>query len=426
MLQTVDVADLRPGMYVHKLLGPWMQHPFWRTSFLLDAERVAELQDSGVEQVVVDLSRSEHGETDEAVAPPAGRDAAPPLIDPVQVQPEPDDHDRDGDGDGDGDAERRRIIVADGAVSLASELSRARRICDEGRDAVEAMFREVRLGRGVDAAHVMPLLDEITGSVDRHPTALVSVARLKDADSYTYLHCVAVSALMTMLARQLQLPEDQVREAALGGLLHDMGKAMLPIEVLNKPGKLTDEEFAIVRQHPVHGERLLRDGGVTQEAVLHIARHHHEKVNGAGYPQRLSGAELPLLTRMSAICDVYDAITSNRPYKAGWDPGESLRRMASWQGHFDETLMKSFVRSIGIYPIGALVRLSSDRLAVVVEQNPATLLAPRVRVFYSVKQRKHVLMTDLDLATAGDRERIVGVESPEKWGFRDLEKVWLP
>ncbi|WP_062356545.1 HD-GYP domain-containing protein [Pseudoxanthomonas mexicana] len=412
MLQTVDVAELRPGMYVHKLLGPWMQHPFWRTSFLLDADRVAELQDSGVEQVVVDLSRSEL-DTDEVATRSAGEtgEAEPdPVSTPVA----------------EAETERRRIIVADPAVSLASELSRARRICDEGRDAVEAMFREVRLGRGVDAGHVMPLLDEITGSIDRHPTALVSVARLKDADSYTYLHSVAVSALMAMLAKQLQLPDDQVREAAFGGLLHDMGKAMLPVEVLNKPGKLTEEEFAIVRQHPVHGERLLRDGGITQEAILHIARHHHEKVNGAGYPQRLSGAELPLLTRMSAICDVYDAITSNRPYKAGWDPAESLRRMASWQGHFDETLMKSFVRSIGIYPVGALVRLSSERLAVVVEQNPGTLLAPRVRVFYSAKLRKHVLMTDLDLATAGDHERIVGVESPEKWGFRELEKLWLP
>ena len=417
MLHTVDVADLRPGMYVQKLLGPWMQHPFWRTSFLLDDERIAELQDSGVEQVVVDLSRSEHdavdGIDDDVVSDAeagAGADVGADTGPGISPEAEP---------------ERRRVVV-DGSVSLASELSRARCICDEGRDAVEAMFREVRLGRGVDAGHVMPLLDEITGSVDRHPTALVSVARLKDADSYTYLHSVAVGALMAMLARQLQLPEDQVRDAALGGLLHDMGKAMLPVEVLNKPGKLTDEEFDIVRQHPVHGERLLRDGGITHQAILHIARHHHEKVNGAGYPQRLSGTELPLLTRMSAICDVYDAITSNRPYKAGWDPAESLRRMASWHGHFDEALMKSFVRSIGIYPIGALVRLSSDRLAVVVEQNPATLLAPRVRVFYSTKLRKQVLMTDLDLAASGDRERIVGVESPEKWGFRELEKLWLP
>jgi len=409
MLRTLDVADLRPGMFVQKLVGPWMQHPFWRTSFLLDEARLAELQDSGVEQVVVDLARSEVEEepdVDEADATPDGAGGSAP---------------EEGTA-----SDRRRVIVPDGHVSLGAELARARRICDDGREAVEAMFREVRLGKGVDAQHVMPLLDEITGSVDRHPTALVSVARLKDADSYTYLHSVAVGALMAMLARQLQLPEDQVRDAALGGLLHDMGKALLPPDVLNKPGKLTEEEFAIVRQHPVHGERLLRDGGITQEAILHIARHHHEKVNGAGYPQRLSGTDLPLLTRMSAICDVYDAITSNRPYKAGWDPAESLRRMAGWQGHFDETLLKAFVRSVGIYPIGALVRLSSDRLAVVVEQNPATLLAPRVRVFYSAKSRTHLLMTDVDLATAGDRERIVSVESPATWGFRELEKLWLP
>jgi putative nucleotidyltransferase with HDIG domain len=410
MLRTLDVADLRPGMFVQKLVGPWMQHPFWRTSFLLDEARLAELQDSGVEQVIVDLTRSE---VDDDAAAATDVDVVEPDTAPAAPAPDP-------------VPERRRVIVPDGNASLGAELARARRICDDGREAVEAMFREVRLGHGVDAKHVLPLLDEITGSVDRHPTALVSVARLKDADSYTYLHSVAVGALMAMLARQLQLPEDQVREAALGGLLHDMGKALLPHEVLNKPGKLTEEEFAIVRQHPVHGERLLRDGGITQEAILHIARHHHEKFNGAGYPQRLSGAELPLLTRMSAICDVYDAITSNRPYKAGWDPAESLRRMASWQGHFDETLLKAFVRSVGIYPIGALVRLSSDRLAVVVEQNPATLLAPRVRVFYSAKSRTHLLMTDVDLATAGDRERILSVESPATWGFRELEKLWLP
>jgi len=410
MLQTVDVADLRSGMYVQKLLGPWMQHPFWRTSFLVDEARLAELQDSGVEQVVVDLARSRMEDADDPADAP---DAAPddrPGADSAQAPV----------------AERRRVFVPEGPVDLAAELTRARRICDEGREAVEAMFREVRLGHGVDAGRVLPLLDEITGSVDRHPTALVSVARLKDADSYTYLHSVAVGALMAMLARQLRLPEEQVRDAALGGLLHDMGKALLPHEVLNKPGRLTEDEFEIVRQHPLHGERLLREGGITQDAILHIARHHHEKVDGGGYPQRLSCAELPLLTRMSTICDVYDAITSDRPYKAGWDPAESLRRMASWRGHFDDALMKAFVRSVGIYPVGALVRLSSDRLAVVVEQNPATLLAPRVRVFYSARSRTHLLMTDVDLSASGDRERIVGVESPAKWGFRELEKLWLP
>ena len=133
MLQTVNVADLRPGMYVQKLLGPWMQHPFWRTSFLLDDERIAELQDSGVEQVVVDLSRSElDGDRDSPEAPTP--DAAGPVpAQPAAMSPSATDTDKDPE------AEHRRVIVADGTVSMASEISRARRICDEGRDAVEAM-----------------------------------------------------------------------------------------------------------------------------------------------------------------------------------------------------------------------------------------------------------------------------------------------
>ena len=412
MLKTLDVAALRPGMHVQKLLGPWMQHPFWRTSFVVDEERLAQLHDSGVEQVVVDLSRGAWDEEEGTFVDAADTpEATVPLI---------------TEDDAPMPAERRRLLLPDGPLDFASELARARRICGEARDAVEAMFREVRMGRGIDPGHVLPLIEEITGSVDRHPTALVSVARLKDADSYTYLHSVAVSALMVMLGREVGLSDADLREAALGGLLHDMGKAAMPLDVLNKPGKLTDDEFDVIRQHPVHGERLLREGGVTQAGVLHITRHHHERMDGTGYPNRLPGDALPVLTRMGAICDVYDAITSNRPYKAGWDPGESLRRMASWKGHFDPDLLKAFVRSLGIYPVGTLVRLSSDRLAVVVEQNPGTLLAPRVRVFYSAKSRTHVLLTDIDLSTTEGRERIVGIESPEKWGFRELEKLWLP
>jgi HD-GYP domain len=141
---------------------------------------------------------------------------------------------------------------------------------------------------------------------------------------------------MIALAKQLKLKEDQQRLAGLAGLMHDLGKAAIPLKVLNKPGKLTDQEFTVVRSHPVEGFHMLKEGGNIPEAVLDACLHHHEKVDGSGYPDKLKGDGISVIARMTAICDVYDAITSDRPYKRGWDPAESLRRMADWTNdHFD-------------------------------------------------------------------------------------------
>lgn len=386
-------------MYVQRMHGSWLTHPFWRTAFVVEAGELERLKASGIESLDIDVSRGRDVDFERM---PVGQQAAsaPP---PRMAKPATD---------------------AQADISLASELQRARRICEEGRDAVEAMFREVRMGRSVDTEAMVPLAEEITASVMRHPGALVSVARLKTADDYTYLHSVAVSALMASLARELSLSPEERRIAAMGGLLHDVGKAKMPLAILNKPGRLSEDEYAVMRQHAPLGEQALRESGVENPAVLHMVRHHHEKADGSGYPAALPIDEIPLLTRMSTVCDVYDAITSNRPYKDGWDPGESLRRMASWPGHFDKAVLKAFVRSLGIYPIGSLVRLSSERLAVVIEQRKGALSSPLVRVFFSSKSRTHLLPQDLDLSAPGCNERIQQIESPKQWGFRHLEKLW--
>nr|MBP6252372.1 HD-GYP domain-containing protein [Rubrivivax sp.] len=255
--------------------------------------------------------------------------------------------------------------------------------------------------------------------------ALVSLARLKTKDDYSYMHSMAVCALMVSLARTLGRSEDECREAGLAGLLHDLGKALMPLELLNKPGKLTGEEFAIVKTHPQRGHDLLVDGRGAPEAALEVCLHHHERLDGRGYPHGLPGEQLGLLARMGAVCDVYDAITSNRPYKAGWDPAESIAMMASWRGQFDPDLFQAFVRSLGIYPTGSLVRLSSGKLAVVFEQNPATLVSPTVKVFFSTQSNMGLPPVLLDLSRAGCAERIVGREDPAKWGFKQLHELWL-
>ncbi|CAD7713025.1 HD-GYP domain-containing protein [Xanthomonas hydrangeae] len=414
MLRTIDSDQLRPGMYVYKLLGAWVHHPFWKTSFLVDSDDVDKIHGSRIEQLVIDTARGLDLEAPAAAH--AASDAAPePELPEPSEPPKPACTSRTA---------RTNSVTAQ--VGIESEVVRARKIFEDGRDMVEAMFRDVRLGRTVDTEAAMPLVQAINDSVLRHPQALISVARLKTADDYTYLHSMAVAGLMSGLARQLGLPEAQVVEAAMGGLLHDMGKAVTPLDILNKPGKLTDEEMDIMRQHPMDGHRLLVAGGVQNAVVLEIALHHHEKMDGTGYPNQLAGETISLMSRMGAVCDVYDAISSDRPYKRAWDPAESLKRMASWQGHFDPAVFQAFVRRLGIYPVGSLVRLESQKLAVVIEQTADALLKPKVRVFYSAKLRSHVLVQDIDLSRPDCQDRIAQMESPTDWGFRDLEKLWLP
>ncbi|WP_455383832.1 HD-GYP domain-containing protein, partial [Acidihalobacter prosperus] len=308
--------------------------------------------------------------------------------------------------------------------SAAEEMHRATRILGRARHAVTNLFAEARLGKAVDVESCLPVVEEISESVARNSAALISLARLKTKDEYTYMHSVSVCALMVALARQLGLNETQTRETGLAGLLHDVGKMAMPEDVLNKPGKLTDEEFVVMKSHPERGHDILLRSGMTSEGTLDVCLHHHEKLDGSGYPHRLQGEQIGLYARMGAICDVYDAVTSNRPYKNAWDASESLMRMAQWEGHFDPTIFQAFVKSVGIYPIGSLVKLHSGRLGVVIEQNPGSLTKPVLRVFFSTKSNAAIPMQVLDLSENHISDRIVGREDPNQWGFKHLDRLW--
>ncbi|MFO1197299.1 MAG: HD-GYP domain-containing protein [Burkholderiaceae bacterium] len=283
------------------------------------------------------------------------------------------------------------------------------------------MFSQARMGKVPDLGGLAPMVEEISASVDRNREALITLARLKTRDDYTFMHSVAVCGLMIALARELELDEAQRRTAGLAGLVHDIGKMFVPVELLNKPGRLSDAEFDLVRRHPREGWTLLRQvPGIVPEA-LDVCLHHHEKHAGGGYPDGLSGESISLMARMGAVCDVYDAVTSQRAYNRGWDPADALRQMAGWRGHFDPHVFQAFVRAVGIYPTGSLVRLASGRLGVVIEQGKTSLLAPRVRVFFSARSREPV---PVQVIEPGGSDRIVAREDPAQWGFERLDEHW--
>ena len=413
MLKRIHIQHLSLGMYLHEFCGSWMEHPFWRTRFLLeDPQDLARIRETQIREVWIDTDKGLDVAAGTATVSRAEADAQVDS-DFQQLQAEP------------AAPERPPPLLAPGVpASFAQELRHAAAVCTNAKRAVISMFGEARMGQAIDAAGAQGLVNDISDSIRRHPHALLSLARIKTADEYTYMHSVAVCALMVALAREIGLDEDGCHLAGLAGLLHDLGKAAIPLEVLNKPGKLSDAEFAVMRGHPAAGHAMLMGSGVPAP-VLDACLHHHEKVDGTGYPHRLAGAQISTLARMTAICDVYDAITSDRPYKAGWDPAESLRRMAEWaRDHFDERLFRAFVKSIGIYPVGSLVRLASGRLGVVTEQSPGTLLAPRVKAFYSTKSDMRIPPYELDLSAPGCKEKIEGREDPDRWQFPDLHQLW--
>lgn len=403
MLKRIAVKDIQLGMFICEFCGSWMEHPFWKTKFLLTDEKdLQAILASGIKELWIDVNQG----TDLAAAVP---------------------------GKSEEEVARETEALLLGAekthgkekVSLEDEIQTAAKLCAKAKEAVIEMFSDARMGKAIKIEQARALVEDISDSVLRQPHALISLARLKTADEYTYMHSVAVCALMIALARQLNLGDEMVREAGFAGLLHDIGKVGIPMKVLNKPGKLTDSEFAIVKSHPEVGAKILIESYQVSPMVLDVCLHHHEKVDGTGYPHGLKGDTISLYAKMGAVCDVYDAITSNRPYKKGWAPADSIRKMAEWsKGHFDEAVFQAFVKTVGIYPTGSLVRLESGRLAVVVEQNETSLLNPTVKVFFSAKTKMPIIQETLDLSKLAGKEKIIGRESPDDWGFKNLDKLW--
>ena len=397
MLRKIDITQVCVGMYC----SSWVEiNSKPKQDFFINNQIVLDqVIDSGVKDIFIDVSKGMDIVIEGSTQPFINKIVSPII---------------------------QKSLIKPLSNTLNDELNLASKIVERSKNAIDSMFHEARMGKAINIEDAVSIVEEVTASVMRNPDALIGIVRLKTKDNYTYMHSVAVCALMVSLAKQLALSEKQTREAGLAGLLHDIGKMAIPSDILNNSGKLTDVEFEVIKNHPMAGYQILLEGGQICEVALDVCLHHHERMDGAGYPQCLSGDAISQFARMGAVCDVYDAITSNRSYKQGWCPSESLRQMAEWKGHFDPAIFQAFVKCIGIYPVGTLVRLKSGRLGVVIEQAVGkSLLLPKVRVFYSSNSRSYLMPQILDLADSRVGDSIVARENAEKWHLIDIDQYWL-
>lgn len=319
--QPHPVNQLQPGMYVLAIASQTGAMEIAQTGLVTNRQQVDALIRRGVLTVRVDLARSKLPGIEQVVSPSPSHNAG-------SARPA-------GSGEG------RALKI--------------RRLYQEARELQGKFIRHLKAGEPIDITPLAAVAEEMVDTMFTHGDAMLCLARIRAKDAYLMEHSMNVAILLANFGRYLGLERNVLKELTLGGLLHDVGKIMTPDEVLNKPGKLTDEEFGVMRQHVVHSYDILSNTAGITPTMLEVAANHHERLDGTGYPQRLKGDQLSLYTRMSGIVDVYDAVTADRVYKQGMQPTQAFRVLLKGiDQHFDAELVTKFIKCLTSSPTLAL------------------------------------------------------------------------
>lgn len=384
MLKTIDAKQLRVGMHVCDLGRHWLDHPFPFNRFTIkDPTDIRKIIAAGIRTVSIDTDK---GDDLPATEPP------PAPVPPAAAEP------------------------AVTRASVAEESVRAKALFREATGVIHSLMLDARVGKQVEVQTLDPLAERMVRSTLRNRHALSGMTRIKNKDEYTFMHSVSVAGLLVAFGVELQLDEDTLHRLAIGGMVHDIGKTLVPDHILNKPGALADDEFQIMKQHVTYSRELLAQQVDIDPIALDVTLQHHERMDGQGYPDGLREGTISQFGRMAAIVDVYDALTSVRVYKSAWEPSVALKKLIEWSpDKFDPALVQHFIRCLGIYPVGSLVELTSGRLGIVLDQG-RDVLRPRVRIVYNTRNQNYVQVRDVDLGRQ-DIERIKAVRAPAEFGI---------
>lgn len=399
-LLKIDVDKLEIGMYVSKLDRPWTEADFLFQGFLLQSEDDVLAVRRQCRFVNIDLSRG----------------FKKPL--------KPDTPASDSGID---KAYLEKVQAPEKKLSFAMEIGRAEMVYQSTKSLVKKFMKEVAAGRGVNIDEAKQAVALCVDSILNVPDALMWLSQLKSVDEYTAEHSLNVCILAIAFGRHIDLSVAELNNLGLCGMMHDMGKMKVPLEVLNKPGRLTPEELAIMQSHAQLGWELLKDSGIYPGAI-HTAHMHHERLDGKGYPQGLFGDQIPLYAKMVAVVDMYDAITSDRVYQKGRSHHEATKILGEVAGaHLEDMLVVKFIECLGIYPAGGVVELTNGEVGIVVEVNQQAKLRPKVMLLLDEdkkpRRERTVDLSRLDLDASGQPYMIRRVTRPDEFGI-DLVKYY--
>jgi HD-GYP domain-containing protein (c-di-GMP phosphodiesterase class II) len=396
-LTQIDVNDLRVGMYVAKLDKPWLESTFLFQGFELKNQADIDAVKEQCKFVFIDVLKQNKApkyEPGKLTYPQKWLKSAPPKK----------------------------------ASSFEKEAENAGSVYKETSNLVKSFMDEIRLGGSINVVMAKKAVAECVDSVLRSPDAMLWMTQLKQRDLYTSQHSMNVAILAIAFGRHLDLSVAELNNLGLCGMMHDMGKMLIPLEILNKPGRLTPEESKIMNSHPELGWRLLMSSSGMYEGAIDVAHSHHEWLDGTGYPRKLSSEQITPFTKMVAIVDMYDAITSDRVYQNGRTHLEATKVMTKHCGsHLDSGLTYKFIECLGIYPPGSVVEMTNGEIAVVAEVNHNQQLKPKIIILLDEnKQPRPERLIDLskiDLDASGQIYGIRKVVRADEYNI-DLNKYY--
>ncbi|KTF14659.1 MAG: HD-GYP domain-containing protein [Pseudoalteromonas sp.] len=373
MLITLPISELTPGMYVDSVTK---QHEGInsikiKTSGLVrDKSIIQRLVAEGVLELLIDFTKG---------------DAAIPAKYKPKNKPKTFNSQQK--------AEKTPI-----AITLEQEFAKASVNYDQQGRKLQSLYGDLTSGLSLNVKVLDEIASEIVSSVFRNANAMSILTRIKDKHSYNWRHMINCAIFTAVFAKYLGYKEPLVQELAMGALLHDLGQAKLPQGIFSKPSKVTNNELVAIKKHVAQGLGLVKgEKGITP-LMLDMIVNHHERLDGSGYPRAIQGDKISRPARIMAIVDVYDAMTADRPHQDGDEPINALRYLLANKQMFDAELVQHFIKCLGVHPVGTIVKLTNDRLALVLEGNKLNPIKPKIKLFYNAKHSHHITPKNIDLS----------------------------